>query len=190
MKKFCYHEPHHILDHEDIKYFICGRAGIRHFAGDLILNLTDTPGPSKSNIYAIKSLSKHMQILPEEIMLICNDFGTPPVKSSFWTAFHQYCKSKNYTSVCIHCEQGHGRTGTAICSLLIALKNINFIDSISYIREAYCPNAVESEEQLKYLVDLAYELNNHPKLTDDEIMQFIPTISNANFDILSYFKDS
>lgn len=60
--------------------------------------------------------------------------------------------------VVVACEGGHGRTGTALCAMLIAtgwsLKN-----ALDYVRDplVHCPKAVETWSQMRYLERLERE---------------------------------
>lgn len=52
--------------------------------------------------------------------------------------------------VAVYCLGGHGRTGTAL-SILAALSGACDADPVAFIRKAYCPNAVETREQIAYI---------------------------------------
>lgn len=61
----------------------------------------------------------------------------------------------------IACFGGHGRTGTLAAALMISRNQSKKLDTkgvISYIREVYCKQAIESYEQEKYLYLLNGEL--------------------------------
>lgn len=194
MRKFvfstCKHSPVNVLNFEKVSYFASDRLSIDAFDGDLIVNLTDQPGlKAASNVYDIPQLSKHMLNVPEEIVLAWNDYSTPPVKSTFWKALHSYI-NKKYNSACFHCEHGHGRTGTAICAMLISVMEMDVDTAISYIRETYCTRAVESTSQINYLIDLDIELNSASIVREDIINKFlnISSIDTAEEDHLDFSK--
>jgi len=82
------------------------------------------------------------------------DFGVPHMDPGFWQALHQYVFSKNFRSVCFHCEAGHGRTGTALSAMLIAMSGFSACDAVGHVRSIYCDEAVETWEQSIYLQEL------------------------------------
>lgn len=162
--KWCHHEPLNFLEVEkdDVSYFVADRIGVRSFTGDLIVNLTEHPGTKTiSTTYDIPMLAKHMKKLPDELVLGWTDFGAPPVEFTFWKALHSYIKKKKYKTVCFHCEHGHGRTGTAACAMLISVTGLDVVTAVNYIRETYCIQTVESENQLNYLISLDEALNGN-----------------------------
>lgn len=161
--KTCSHTPTFIYSDKDghIDYFAADEDGAEEFDGDLIVNLTTSPSTKAiATTYKIPQLAKHMLPLPEEIVLGWIDFSSPPVKPSFWKAFHSYCKSKRYRKVCFRCGFGHGRTGTALAAMMIANLKMDAESAILSIRDQYCKHAVESKRQIVYLLDLDWQLNN------------------------------
>lgn len=201
--KFCHHYPVNVLtvksksaQVKDVAYYVADRFGSRDFEGDLIVNLTSIRGArAGSTTYDIPQLAKHMIDLPKEIVIAWDDYSSPPVKFSFWEAFHNYVVSKKYTSVCFHCEHGHGRTGTAMCAMLITLLKMDVEAAVKYLREAYCKEVVESETQILYLINLDMEINNRGKvLTDSETEKIIKKLKpsgntfDETFDFSNYIK--
>ena len=55
----------------------------------------------------------------------------------------------------VGCIGAHGRTGTLLAGMLIAVEGYNAQDAILEIRERYCRKAVETESQMDLLNDLA-----------------------------------
>jgi hypothetical protein len=51
----------------------------------------------------------------------------------------------------VGCVGGHGRTGMVLAALVRELSGI--VDAITYVRDNYCTKAVESEEQVRFLVE-------------------------------------
>jgi hypothetical protein len=197
-RRWCYHAPTKFLELKKgkVSYYVADRLGVREFDGDLIINLTERPGPrAGSTTYNIPSLGKHMQKLPDEIVLAWNDFSTPPVQSSFWGALHDHVILKKYKHVCFHCEHGHGRTGTAAAAMIITLQQLDVETSVNYIREVHCNQAVESDMQIQYLIDLDAELNGNNQVDSKALGQKLnrkPLASeesgNDPFDFSSYIK--
>jgi hypothetical protein len=186
----CNHSPELIFDYKDVNYYAADEYGGREFNGNLIINLTkDANGKAASNAYNIPQLAKHMAYRPEEIVLGWQDFGSPPVKASFWQAIHAYAKSKKYTDVCFHCQQGHGRTGTALAAMMIANVGVKAVDAITDIRSRYCKSAVESDSQLHYLLSLDEEVNERPAPTGNDMEDFLDTY-NPKMKYIFKSKDS
>lgn len=153
----CYHEPQEIFEHEGVVYHAADEDGAEEFRGGLVLNLT--PRAHIVPSHNIPELRDHFDIKFDEIMIPCPDFGLPAVRPTFWRAIHKYAVDKGYDDVCVHCVQGHGRTGTVMCALLIALKGMTIKKAITKVRAEYCKFAVESDRQVDYLRELDHELN-------------------------------
>lgn len=165
--KSCSHKPTLVYSTKNVNYYAADEDHVHLFDGDLILNLSRHPGiKTASNVWKIPTLAKHMKPSPEEICLMWHDFDEPPVKPSFWMEFDSYAKQKKYKDVCFHCGAGHGRTGTGICSIMIA-NGIDAESAIVRLRQEYCGLAVESATQIYYLLELDSELNGRP-LPDDQ----------------------
>lgn len=158
--KTCNHYPARIFSHDGIDYFASDEDSAHTFPGDIIVNLTKSPGiKTISTVYKIPELSDHLYKFTDEIIIGWTDFCSPPVKNTFWSALHLYFKNKNYKQVLFHCQQGHGRTGTALAAMLISLQKKQASKAILKIRELHCKHSVESEKQILYLLLLDNELN-------------------------------
>jgi len=128
---------------------------------DLVLDLAGVVSSPKT---FIESKNKKFSILnelistPEVIRLHWADMQPPPagVGLKFWQGLLSCIDPGSRVVVC--CIGGHGRTGTALVSILIAsgmLLDVN--QAIAFIREEHCTKAVESEAQITYLRKLAQE---------------------------------
>ena len=160
MKKdydFCYHLPEEIAEIDGIHYYCADRLGVSDFEGDAVFNLTGFACIPQLNI---PQLASHVDVKYKEIVVAWPDFGIARVKPTFWSALHGYIKSQKWTKVCIHCEGGHGRTGTAIAALFIAVAEWDVPMTIEYIRSTFCQKMVESPEQMAYLCKLDEILND------------------------------
>lgn len=161
----CYHEPKKLFDHDGVSYYASDEDGAEEFSGGLVLNLT--PRPHILPSHSIPELKNHFDIRFDEIMVPCPDFGLPAVKPTFWDAIHDYSVNKGYKKVCVHCVQGHGRTGTVMSALLINLKGMGVKRAVTKVREDHCRFAVESDKQIRYLRELDYYKNNR-KINEDD----------------------
>lgn len=83
-----------------------------------------------------------------EILVNWPDFGSPQCGTKFWQILAERIKAR-HMPILVYCFGGHGRTGTAL-SILYGLWGQS--DPISHIRKVYCNEAVESPEQIDYIV--------------------------------------
>lgn len=61
-----------------------------------------------------------------------------------------YKKAENGLWVEVGCIGGHGRTGTVLACMAV-LSGLNAQDSVNYVRDYYCNQAIESDEQEWYV---------------------------------------
>lgn len=95
---------------------------------------------------------------PTVLSLKIADMHAPlDVPKEFWIALWEDLKARAPISVLVMCQGGHGRTGVVLTCLLGASKfklgldeNGHKVNPIIWLRDEYCENAVESEEQLVY----------------------------------------
>lgn len=172
----CEHKPKKLFSINRVNYYGADLQGSNAFKGDLIVNLS-----GHARTFTVEKISSLVPYLAysnskkiEEISIPWVDFSSPPVKAGFWKALHQHVLSKGYKSVCFHCYGGHGRTGTALASMLIENLEAEPMGALRYIREKYCVQAVETDDQIRYLKSL-YE-KNFPidyNIQDEEEESFI-----------------
>lgn len=179
--KVCNHNPTLIYPDKSskINYYAADEDGVAFFTGNLIVNLTKTPGlRSIATTYNIPQLAKHMLPRPDEIVLAWEDFKAPPVRPTFWQALDSYCKSKDYHNICFHCGHGHGRTGTSLAAMKIANLGFDAESAILSIRDDYCQMAIESREQIFYLIHLDIEINGAPDLSDEKFEELVDKLDS------------
>ena len=163
--KYCRHTPKQVKRIDGIAYSGASQSGAWEFTGDLMINFTrDSYIPS---VMKIPELAKYVSINFEEIMVPWLDFGRPNVENEFWKALHEYVFQKEYKQVCFHCEGGHGRTGTALCAMLIANCGVSALDAVGHVRSIYCDEAVETWEQSTYLQELDKYYNGREIIEED-----------------------
>lgn len=88
------------------------------------------------------------------------DFGVPQDPERVRSVLGQVlARARSGERVEIGCLGGHGRTGTALAGL-VALSGLPAEDAVDYVRDQYCPRAVETAEQETY-VDLLFGSTQH-----------------------------
>lgn len=157
----CVHDPTHVIEIDSVPIYVADGPGARKApAGAVVLNCTGTPRRDPAVLpKSLDALQAHLSSdAVEEIVLPWPDGGTPPVKRSFWRALIEACAARKAPLV-IHCIGGHGRTGTALASILIAY-SIPAQDAIEFVREHHCNRAIETTAQELYLDRLDKILNS------------------------------
>ena len=107
--------------------------------------------PVKPNT-AINTLVEKAKLTFERLAIDWMDRSIPTFDRKFWDAFIDMLDVAE-GPVFIHCMGGHGRTGT-LASILVGIIpgfDLRGLDPISYIREEYCDDAVESKIQVYYV---------------------------------------
>lgn len=153
----CKHKPQEVLKSEQEGWSIwAGRKwdcedSLNDF--DIVLNLSGTR-VSKRHEIPIKALKKwESKEKYTEICLDWPDRGTVTLPKQWWTDLLNHLK-QNKLRMLVFCVGGHGRTGTAICSLLITAFGWEPKEACSWIWENYCEEAIESNAQIQYCYNL------------------------------------
>ena len=106
------------------------------------------------------------------------DYGVPKASRAQWEALAadilRLIQAGQKVLMC--CTGGHGRTGTAGAILCGLLANIGD-DPIGWLRGVYCDNAVETEEQHKYV----HRILNLPAPSDDVLKQYAKTYAVTQY---------
>lgn len=121
---------------------------------DLVLNCTgDAERQATVPDIAVRLVPyiKTSQVM--ELTLAWEDFKLPPVADGFWYELADMVRAG--MRVLVYCVGSHGRTGTALSSLLVAGEGLTGWDAIRAVRRAHCDQSVETKEQEKYVVKLA-----------------------------------
>ena len=150
---YCGHPPRCVLKNQD--------AGWRIYAGargdcirslgkfDLLLNLTGSPVLGR-HLIPIAALAhwEQPQLLPE-IVLDWPDMGVVNLPRAFWVELIAHLERER-ASLLVFCVGGHGRTGTAIASLMTVC-GWDAADAIAWVRANFCTRAIETKEQEAYV---------------------------------------
>jgi len=101
-----------------------------------------------------KSLFDSYEPTPEMIV-DWPDFGIPTMDRRWWVRLNA-ALAKVEGDVILHCQGGHGRTGTA-AAILAAMNGWPGKDRcpVEWLRAVYCEKAVECKEQIRYIEDMA-----------------------------------
>ncbi|MEK6883351.1 MAG: protein-tyrosine phosphatase family protein [Nanoarchaeota archaeon] len=171
--KTCSHEPKAVFKHNDITFYGATSRNIegKHLqSGDLILNCgaynsicsgSISTGPfKKTPTWLDPTPYKLSFYVPDEIWLDWDDFKTPVINVQFWKDLIQKAKENGIKRVIVTCSGGHGRTGTALSALLVAI-GVDARKAVLFLRQHYCTEAVETTDQYAYIKNLDKILNNH-----------------------------
>jgi hypothetical protein len=125
---------------------------------DLLVNCTGfSKFSSKSDLVEgsekwLKRLTPHLIAGKfEEIVLDWRDREFFPARIGFWRSLYDGIKEDGFKKVCFCCTGGHGRTGTALASMLAVINKNSGDRAIEYVRDTYCKKAVEGREQEEYV---------------------------------------
>lgn len=156
----CLHPPQEVIRIGNVSYYTSDENHVLGFDGDLVINLTKL-----SNLYYTENPTEmygefDFDINFRELMVPCPDFSAPEVEMTFWKSLSDMIKRMGYESVCIQCGASHGRTGTALSSILIANCGISASEAVDTVREIHCDQAVETDEQCDYLLDVDHYYND------------------------------
>lgn len=88
-----------------------------------------------------------------QVMYTIPDMGVPSSPSSFKQMIEWLCNQlQEGRKIHIGCIGGHGRTGMVLAAMVRHLMP-EVEDAITYVRQNYCKKAVESSEQVDFLVE-------------------------------------
>lgn len=159
----CRHKPSPVFSFDDLmfyggsRYTITGTPELDKI--QVVLNASGTA----LNSWDKTSLPPEFQSLNrfitadyhfKELVIDWMDGQGPDVLPGFWQEFIQLCKDQGFKHIMCICFGGHGRTGTALASIMLASGYWNLKESVEIIHKIYCVEAIETSAQYKYLVEL------------------------------------
>jgi hypothetical protein len=114
-----------------------------------------------------------------QVVIDWSDMKAPPVSPGFWSQFVFMTKAAGYKSVLFYCIGGHGRTGTALASILIEVGGLSASDAVDWVRTKYCKHAIETQSQVDYLKlveavrtgDVVLPEESHPSTPTTEVVK-------------------
>lgn len=148
------------------KLYASNTHSLKEYSGnwDLIIDLAAICRlePSSNNYFIKRKSTKRFHALdvhtttdkftpiPSEVLALdWPDMGAPKCTLEFWTTLLGMLPAKTVVA----CIGGHGRTGTCLCSLMIA-DGVSIYDAVPHVRKEHCEKAVESLSQMDYLYNL------------------------------------
>lgn len=162
--KHCTHKPQEVMKGEGWSI----SAGRRYDCEEelskfnIVLNLTGN-GISKQHSIPIPGLKKwESRDKFKEICLDWPDRGIVSLPKEFWRDLFNHIKN-NKQKVVMFCVGGHGRTGTAIASLLVVGFGWEPKDACTWVWTSYCKEAIETSGQINYVYNLAGQKYVPPK---------------------------
>jgi Protein-tyrosine phosphatase len=101
-------------------------------------------------------LDPHWQPPWEHDLLAWPDFGVPATRAPLRNLLGGVLdRSRSGKQVQVGCLGGHGRTGTALACLAV-MSGLPAPEAVSWVRQNYCSDAVETPEQEEFVVSWPY----------------------------------
>ncbi|HEX2918260.1 MAG TPA: protein-tyrosine phosphatase family protein [Edaphobacter sp.] len=162
LRPLCAHPPQCVLKGTDAGWSIFAGAGADCLSSmvrfDFVLNLT---GESlfRKHVIPVPELAHWEGRGPRvpELVLDWPDMGTVDLPRQFWVDLIEHL-NRTSASMLVFCVGGHGRTGTAIASLMVAC-GWTSADATAWVRAHYCGRAIETDEQEDYVRWIAGEVS-------------------------------
>lgn len=166
--KGCHNGPNKILSNNGLE--ISGaslfEAEDSFYKFDLVISLGIVPNPTKKkdvsksklrSIGLVRVIEKYIH-QPEHLVLDWPDFNIPNLSKDFWVELVRVLKKKGRDrdrfngkyKVMVHCQGGHGRTGTCLAILGTLIEGWDK-DVIGKVRKLHCKNSVENKKQIGYV---------------------------------------
>lgn len=151
------HQPTHVIKGKGWNVY-CGKgADCEDLANDfnLVMNLTGR-SIKETHVIPMPELAKwtHGGQKFTEMLIDWPDYGVTTLPLAFWQDLLAYMEAGKL-DLLVFCVGGHGRTGTAVASILIVALGYSAEKAIDWVRTNYCKKAIESVTQEEYLEDLA-----------------------------------
>lgn len=151
----CEHKPTLVIDggKDGWKVYAGAKWDVQDKAGehDVVLNCTGTTIFYNHSVPFdwYEDVPRSGQGKATECLIDWDDMQAPALHPIFWKKLLEHLR-KTKGKMLVFCIGGHGRTGTALVSLLIAAGWARK-KALKYLRKNYCHKIVETDAQLKYL---------------------------------------
>ena len=106
-----------------------------------------------------------MPATPDHMTIAWPDMSVPlRLNAAWWDKFITWLTSLPEQDVVIHCQGGHGRTGTALAIILGLTDEVERSLAGNWVQKNYCSHAIESNSQIDYIEDIlgVKQVNLHP----------------------------
>jgi len=165
----CRHEPVHVIKGKHGNVYGGSRIEVTDLFDefDLVVNCTGSSDVRRHTI-PLEALAKFEKVgkVPIEIILNWPDMGVVDINPLFWRELWKEIETKGYKTL-VYCVGGHGRTGTALASLLVAA-GYTGAESIKLVRKIHCSSAIETLDQEGYVKKLYHVLWGKIKTDEKE----------------------
>ncbi len=166
------HKPFHAMDlGEGAGVWVGRKTDCTDTANDydIILNLTGARIYRKHDI-PFPELKQWETGGAQEIVLDWPDFGVlTTLPKEFWIQLLTMVKAKK-AKLLTFCVGGHGRTGTALASMLVTEFNYGAQQAIDWVKTTYCSKAIEAVSQEKYIYTMAGEKFIPPPVSETKTL--------------------
>lgn len=95
--------------------------------------------------------------LPKTTLVVQLDWpdgDMPPVRFTFWYALYEHMRFNGHNTMQFNCLGGHGRTGTALVAMMMAVNGSKWKSALKLVRDTFCHKCVETQAQIDYLVEM------------------------------------
>ena len=125
--------------------------GYRYTSVDVTISLNEPIASILANIPI-----EHDDFGIHEIYIPVHDGGIPNLsKKDYFKILDTICdffEDKDTIKIGVKCDGGHGRTGTVLAIYAALLLKVE--KPISFVRDVYCRNAVETKGQVEYIAEI------------------------------------
>ena len=155
----CTHKPQLIIDGGTWGVWAGKKIDSKYEAKtfDVVLNLTFT-SIKEPHIIPIPELEKYAEVdcQYKEIQIDWPDYGVVNLPRQFWVDLLNYIAVNDF-KLLVFCDGGHGRTGTAIATMMCLALDYEPTEAIEWVRKNYCYSAIETEGQKSYIGRMAID---------------------------------
>lgn len=159
----CWHKPVHVINGRTWGVWAgtkndCMSTALNY---DILLNVSNGYNVVPQHDIPFKWAEKYQRTQTKEIMLDWPDQDKPIINPMFWKDLVKQLED-NRQKMLIFCIGGHGRTGTSIACLLVAL-GWTALEAKEWVWKNYCKEAIETKVQEDYIDEVEKALNNSNK---------------------------
>lgn len=173
LSAYCKHDPtpEPIFAAKNVELYIADAQGCRTYydkydvvldCGDILSDFQISSNPLKGDPTLIDVVKPHIYQRAQVLQIKWADRASPLLYPKVWLELAKYFQAegtpKRPLRVLTACQGGHGRSGTSLTALMMALSTYDPLDAITHLRAVHCARAIESAVQHKYLNLVGEEL--------------------------------